>query len=320
MKFPSLDKYQREGVISLWVLIVIYVFGLRLFDYFYQPEVVDFTSILLEDSLTRAQIEDSLKNLSSSSYDKYGPKKTSTTKKFLFDPNLISKDSLSLLGLPDRIVNNIMKYREKGGKFKNLEHFGKTYGIAPFMDQLAPYVDIKEKPKKTIDSSSFDSKNKFKNFYEFDSTSGKPTKPWSKEDKGVNAALKIVKINEANIYQLMEVKGIGSYIAQKVVDYRERLGGFVSLDQIDEITSLKPEQIELIKQSITIDLENIKKTKINVATEADLRNHPYLTFKQAQIIKLFQKNNGNLRNEADFKKIGIFTDEQIASMRPYLEY
>jgi len=320
MKLPSLDKYQREGVITLWVLLFIYVFGLRFFDYFYQPEVVDFTAILFEDSLNRAEIEDSLKNLKYESKGKDGVSKGSSTKKFRFDPNIISKDSLLLLGLPDKIVNNIMKYREKGGRFKNLEHFGKTYGIAPFIDELAPYADITERPKKAIDSSSFNSRYKSKTFFDFDSISGKPNKSWKREDNEVAAAPKIVKANEANIYQLMEVKGIGSYIAQKIIDYRDRLGGFVSLDQIDEISSLTPEQVELIKQSITIDTENIKKTKINDVTEADLRKHPYLTYKQIQIIKLYQKNNGNLKGEADFKKIGIFSNEQIASMRPYLEY
>lgn len=318
MKFPSLDKYQREGMFALWVLIMIYVFGLRIFDYFYQPDVEDFTEVLLKDSLFFASIEDSLQNDAGDTKYNNEFKKPSSTKKFNFDPNFISRDSLSLLGLPDRIVNNIMKYREKGGRFRDLDHFGKTYGIEPFMGDLTPFVTIAEKPKKNIDSSGYVSTNRFKNQYDADTSTSVASK--YTDSKKAGSVPKIISINEANIYQLMEVKGIGSYIAQKVVDYRERLGGFVSLDQIDEISSLNPEQIELIKQNITIDIENIKKTKINEASETDLRKHPYLTYKQVQIIKLYLKNNGKLKNEADFKKIGIFSSEQIASMRPYLEY
>ncbi|MBR1950609.1 MAG: helix-hairpin-helix domain-containing protein, partial [Bacteroidales bacterium] len=49
--------------------------------------------------------------------------------RFAFDPNTITGDSLQLLGFSARQAQSILKYRNKGGKFRYREDFAKLYVV-----------------------------------------------------------------------------------------------------------------------------------------------------------------------------------------------
>ena len=51
-----------------------------------------------------------------------------------------------------------------------------------------------------------------------------------------------VELNTADTATLKKIPGIGSYYARRIVDYRNRLGGFVSVAQLKEMGEL-PENI-----------------------------------------------------------------------------
>ena len=123
-------------------------------------------------------------------------------------------------------------------------------------------------------------------------------------------------LNTADTTQLKMVPGIGSYFARKVVQYGQRLGGYVSVDQLDEI-----ENFPLDAKDYLI-IENAQPHKLNVNTLSlnDLKKHPYITFYQARAITDYRRLHGPLKSLQDLRLSKDFPPEAIARLTPYVEY
>lgn len=62
---------------------------------------------------------------------------------FPFNPNTVSLDSLTLLGFSVKQAQTILRYREKGGRFRHKEDFAKIYTVSPEMyERLYPYITL----------------------------------------------------------------------------------------------------------------------------------------------------------------------------------
>ena len=77
------------------------------------------------------------------------PRKPALTP-FPFDPNTADSLALCRLGLPDWMARNIVRYRERGGRFRRPEDFRKIYGLTDEQYQmLHPYIRIAS-PRTTL--------------------------------------------------------------------------------------------------------------------------------------------------------------------------
>lgn len=125
-----------------------------------------------------------------------------------------------------------------------------------------------------------------------------------------------VVLNTADTTQLKMVPGIGSYFARKVVQYGERLGGYVSVDQLDEI-----ENFPLDAKDYLV-IENAQPHKLNVNTLSlnDLKKHPYINFYQARVITDYRRLHGPLKSLQDLRLSKDFPPEVIERLTPYVEY
>ena len=125
-----------------------------------------------------------------------------------------------------------------------------------------------------------------------------------------------VVLNTADTTQLKMVPGIGSYFARKVVQYGERLGGYVSVDQLDEI-----ENFPLDAKDYLV-IENAKPHLLNVNTLSlnDLKKHPYINFYQARAITDYRRLHGPLKSLQDLRLSKDFPPEVIERLTPYVEY
>ena len=120
----------------------------------------------------------------------------------------------------------------------------------------------------------------------------------------------------ADTTQLKTVPGIGSYFARKIVQYGQRLGGYVSVDQLDEI-----ENFPLDAKDYLV-VENARPHKLNVNTLSlnDLKRHPYINFYQARTITDYRRLHGPLKNLNDLRLSKDFPQEAIDRLVPYVEY
>ena len=94
----------------------------------------------------------------------------------------------------------------------------------------------------------------------------------------------IIELNSADSAKLTELKGIGASFARRIVNYRNRLGGFVNKDQLKEVYGVDDDRYAEMQAQVSIDPSHIKKIHINKVDFDGLRYFPYLTFKQMNAI------------------------------------
>ena len=125
-----------------------------------------------------------------------------------------------------------------------------------------------------------------------------------------------VILNTADTTQLKMVPGIGPYFARKVVQYGERLGGYVSVDQLDEIEGFPLDA----KDYLVVEGAQPRKLNINQLSLNELRKHPYINFYQARAITDYRRLHGPLKSLQDLRLSKDFPPEVIERLTPYVAY
>lgn len=129
-----------------------------------------------------------------------------------------------------------------------------------------------------------------------------------------------LEINTADTQALEQLPFIGMKLAKRIVDYRTRLGGFVSLDQLMELYGLKQEQFEQMTKYLKVDPKLIQYIAINLVAFDQLRLHPYLTYSQAKAIINFRTQHGPFASSIDLQKTLVLDDVQLNKLLPYLKF
>jgi competence protein ComEA len=62
-----------------------------------------------------------------------------------------------------------------------------------------------------------------------------------------------VNINKATIQELTQLPGIGESTAKNIAAYREKVGGFKTIDEIKNVKGIGEKKFERIKDLITIE-------------------------------------------------------------------
>ena len=125
-----------------------------------------------------------------------------------------------------------------------------------------------------------------------------------------------VVLNTADTTVLKTVPGIGPYYARKVVEYGQRLGGYVSVDQLDEIEGFPLDA----KDYLVIANATPRHLNVNALTLNELRKHPYLSFYQAKAITDYRRLHGPLKSLQDLRLSKDFPPEAIKRLEPYVEF
>ena len=125
-----------------------------------------------------------------------------------------------------------------------------------------------------------------------------------------------IVLNTADTTQLKTVPGIGSYFAWKVVQYGQRLGGYVSVDQLDEIENFPLDA----KDYLVVENAQPHKLNINTLSLNDLKKHPYINFYMARAITDYRRLHGSLKSLQDLRLSKDFPPEVITRLTPYVEY
>lgn len=223
--------------------------------------------------------------------------------RFAFDPNTADSTQLLRLGLRPFIVRNIYKYRAKGGRFRKPEDFARMYGLGKEeYKSLEPYIKI---------SSDYQPASSLISETEKSSTPKDSLRYPVKLSVGEHIAL-----NTADTTTLKRVPGIGSGYARAIVNYRNRLGGYVDVNQLLDIKGIPPEAL----QYIVLGNSDVKKLDVNHLSLNQLKQHPYLNFYQARALVESRRLHGPLRSAADLRLISDFTEADIKRLIPYLQF
>ena len=215
-----------------------------------------------------------------------------------FDPNTASEQELVSLGLSPGTVKTLIKYRSKGGKFYKKEDLRKLYTLKPGdYERLAPYIRIAGEGVK-----------------EHEPYSRVPATGY-----GTHAAApEKIELNSADAASLELLKGIGPTFAKRILNYRNALGGFVSVEQLAEVYGLPDSVYRQISSRLLADTRNIKLINVNTATEAELAQHPYIRRGLASGIIKLRNGLKTFTEIAQIRQVPLINDEKYRKIAPYL--
>jgi competence protein ComEA len=223
----------------------------------------------------------------------------STSKKplelFAFDPNKASKGIFVEPGMNEKLAAGIVNYRSKGGIFRVKKDLAKIYGMdSSLFLTLYSFIDLPEKKPIEKKENSYPSKPTYAPALRFD-------------------------INNADTAQLIKIYGIGSRLSLRIINYRDRLGGFVAMDQIAEVYGLDSLVVGSLKKKVFIAEGFIpRKININRSDEKIFAAHPYVKFPLAKAIAAYRFQHGEFRQIEDLKAIVSLNDSIFHKIKPYL--
>ena len=211
-------------------------------------------------------------------------------KLFSFNPNTNSINDWMKLGLTEKQGLSILKYISKGGSFKVKSDLKKMHVIKPtLLQQWWDYILL---PEEMIE------KNEISNQYKI-----KQKEPLTK-----------LNINTATIEELDNLPLIGEGRAKAIVTYREKLGGFIMLDQLLELKCIPDSVFQVIKDRIYTDEKIYQPLNIN----ADSLFHPYLPKSFAKMIVSYRQQHGNYQRIDDLRILPLYDDKIMRKIAPYL--
>jgi len=200
-------------------------------------------------------------------------------------------------GIPQKQVNMIIKYRNKGGKFYKKEDLKKIYGMPESVyNALENFVIIESNfsKKKTIAKASLQKPFVKKSFVPIQ-----------------------IDINKSNAEEWQKLHGIGPAFSKRITKFRDALGGFYTVDQVGETYGLPDSTFQSIKTQL-VKSPILKKININQASEDDLKKHPYISWKQAKLIISYRAMHGDFKLVEDLLQIQVLNQEWLDKVKYYL--
>ena len=112
--------------------------------------------------------------------------------------------------------------------------------------------------------------------------------------------------------------GIGSKLSQRIIAFRDKLGGFYSVNQVGETYLLPDSTFQKIKSRLFISDTAVKQININLASVDEMKVHPYLRYNLANAIFQYRQQHGNFNSVEGIKKIMLVTGDVFNKIAPYL--
>ena len=304
--FFYFTKTERQGIIVLVVLVIGAYAIPRLLQAFSQPEKTNPAEQVKAEKEYSDFISSVKKLKPGKKYPDYTNNRSSAVhpKKEIrlatFDPNMADSTTFLSLGLPSWMASNILRYRNRQGRFRRPEDFRKIYGLTEEQYRtLLPYIRIAEEPISPDTSR----------LLVVQATAQHDT--LMKYHPGI-----IIDLNQADTTELKKIPGIGSRIAQSIVNRRRLLGGFYQIEQLEEIRL----KVEKLRSWFSVDATQIHRININKASVERMMHHPYINFYQAKVIAEYRKKKGKLRDLRQLALYEEFTSADFERIMPYICY
>jgi competence protein ComEA len=125
-----------------------------------------------------------------------------------------------------------------------------------------------------------------------------------------------VFVNTADTSQWMSLPGIGPVLSKRIVKFRDKLGGFYTIEQVADTYGLPMETFEIIRPNLRMQ-SGPKALDLTTATEAQLSSHPYISLKQARVMINYFKQHGRPESFDELSNLYIADSTWLARIRPY---
>lgn len=305
---------ERNGILVLLGILGIIAFWPLLSDRFFSQPDIDFKQFDEALALLKRLDEESSK-MQATEVKNFSPKDLEFTKPrveqklFPFNPNNLPDSLWEQLGLNARQVRTIHNYQSKGGVFRSKKDVQKLRNIPDTLyQQLKPFIQLPDEWKQK-ESYANNSTHTYKNQYTMNATFTSPTKK----------TFTTIELNTTDSTALLELPGIGPWFAHKIIDYRDRLGGFISKEQLLEIRGIDSSVFYRFSKDVVADMFEIKKINVNEAGLDVLIRHPYLGFQHARMLFNYRKQHGIFNSKNEIRDAVLMSENDFRKLEPYLD-
>jgi DNA uptake protein ComE-like DNA-binding protein len=295
--FLSFGKSERNAILFLVVLIVLVVLLPAMYVSREQPELRNREEFAAEIEQFM-QLDKASSAVSQQDFDFNEPDKAVGRAKFTpfqFDPNVLDEQGWMALGFSSRQAEGIIKYRDKGARFKVPEDLKRLYA---FNDEvykiLEPYINIPAQASAYA-SAEREKRGNYPAYEQF-----------------------TAELNSSDSATLVKVRGIGPAFARRIIRYREKLGGFASTGQLLEVYGMDSARYAQMSKGVFVDTSLIRKFNVNTASLEELRAHPYIDYYIAKALVDARIRKGAFASPADVKSIPLIYDELYYKLLPYI--
>jgi DNA uptake protein ComE-like DNA-binding protein len=130
----------------------------------------------------------------------------------------------------------------------------------------------------------------------------------------------VIELNASDTAQLMKIPGVGASFAKRIAAYRNILGGYYRVEQLQEVYGMYEELYVKIVPYLEINDGEIALIQVNTASLDKLKAHPYLNFYQAKAIVEMRKKKGRLESVSELSLLEEFTEEDLEKLKHYLAF
>lgn len=206
---------------------------------------------------------------------------------FPFNPNEATEEDFKRLQFPERLIRTLLNYRNKGGRWITKQSMKKMWGLTPDLyHQIEPFIQLP-------DSVELYARKTYK-----------PIR---------------VDIATADTTALISLPCIGSFLAQKIIAYRESLGGFHQEQQFFEVYGIQESCFTTLREVIFLSRRPLRKINLNEATYNEINAHPYLRGDLAkQIVEYRKSKDYHLEQIEEIRSLPGMNDELFRKIVPYI--
>jgi competence ComEA-like helix-hairpin-helix protein len=302
IEYLSYGKSERIAIIAV-ILLIVFLFLLpSMYSRFQKPSQVYDYSSFDKQIAEFLKNEETYANADPGGFDFTNPDKEIVKHKiapFQFDPNSLDEAGWKKLGFTEKQATGILKYRDKGGRFRKKEDLKKLFVVnEEIYKLLEPFIEISEtrvEPDQRTEAGD-------KPSYSFTNSTTRYQ----------------VELNSADSAELVKVYGIGPATARRILRYREKLGGFFSAEQLKEVAGIDSARFEMIKDGVFADGDVVNKIEINLLSVTELRQHPYIDYYIAKAIVDRRIKKGFYTSPDELREIPLIYEALFMKLSPYI--
>ncbi len=298
MKFIEYTRSERNAIVVLLLILLLLLvlkqpIVLRLFSNRTNTKEDSTRYLSLINEIQQAE-DDNEYSYTGNTYEKKyvnNDKYNYQDKNFIIDINKANAEEFEkLYGIGKVYSERIVKYRNKIGGFESIEQLKEVYGIHDTVYQKFKHQLVLSNPNKQINNQN----------------------QQKKEIK--------IELNNASQEDLVQLNGIGNVFAKRIVDFRDKLGGFYNIEQVKDVYGIHDTVFQKIKPNIYLKPATIQKLNINNATFEELTANPYFFTTLAKQIVGYRTKVKPFATIEDLKKLYYIRDnpEYYDKILPYV--
>jgi len=218
------------------------------------------------------------------------------------NPNTVDSFTLKRLAVPVRIVRRWYKFRAAGATFVRRTDISKLYGLPDTTySRIAPYFLDDDQLAAELPGNA-------------------PAVVQTSSDNPAAQASEPLEVNRASEEELLAIRGIGPYYATRILEEREALGGFLSLDQLASTRGFREGAFDGLRDKLAVDPSAVTLLLINSADAPRLAKHPYIDWDDAKVLVAYRDNHGPYRRIDDLYETIAVDSATVRRIAPYLSF